>query len=148
MGVDQTEWDALTNEINNSGFFTKPILWKRCVSYIDRYQEDDAQTFEDTTLHTLANYNYMRSWPITVPTESGAIDRQSIQLLFLRKEIADLNLLTPEGYIKMDTERDRFVMDGLVYKPVGDTFVSQAGSTDIMISVIVKREETPTGTFR
>jgi hypothetical protein len=87
----------------------------------------------------------MRSWPITVPAESGAIDRQSIQMIFLKKEISDLGLLTTGGYMKMDTERDRFIMDGIIYKAVGDTFVSQIGNTDLLISIIVKREEPETG---
>jgi hypothetical protein len=91
----------------------------------------------------------MRSWPITVPTESGSLDRQSIQLLFLYKEFKDLNLITnPGNYIKVDTERDRFIIDGLVHKAMGDTFVSQIGNRDLLVSIIVKREDTPTGTFR
>lgn len=145
--ITQAELDAFAAEIENSGFFTKPVVWKRSTSYLNRYQED-SNTSIDVTLHTLSNYNYMRSWPITVPTESGAVDRQSIQLLFLRKELADLGLLSSGGYMQMDTERDRFIIDGLVYKNVGDTFVSQAGNTDVLISIIVKREDTPTGTDR
>lgn len=145
--LGQSEFDALATEINNSGFFTKAVVWRRCVQNINRYQEDPVST-QDVTIHTLSNYNYMRSWPITVPVESGEIDRQSIQLLFLRKEFVDLNLLTSDGYIAMDPARDRFIMEGLVYKPVGDTLVSQAGSNDILISIIVKREETHTGDFR
>lgn len=147
MSVTQVDWDAMAAEIQGSGFFGKPVVWRRCVQYTNRYQEDGVTT-QEITIHTLSNYNYMRSWPITVPVESGEIDRQSIQLLFLRKEFQDLSLLTPEGYLLMDPARDRFVMEGLIYKPVGDTFVSQAGSNDILISIIVKREETPTGTFR
>jgi hypothetical protein len=142
--ITQAEFDAFANEINNSGFFNKPLVWRRSTSYINRYQEDH-NTFVETTIHTLNNYNYMRSWPITVPAESGAIDRQSIQMIFLKKEISDLGLLTTGGYMKMDTERDRFIMDGIIYKAVGDTFVSQIGNTDLLISIIVKREEPETG---
>lgn len=148
--VPQSQWNSFAKIIEESGFFIKPIIWKRCITNIDRYGEDQKPDdyAPDITIHTLSNYNYMRSWPITVPTESGEIDRQSIQLLFLRKEFVDLGLLLPGGYVKVDPARDRFIIDGLVHKAVGDTFVSQAGTYDVIFSIVVKREETTTGEFR
>lgn len=147
--IPQSQWDAMASIIEGSGFFNKPVIWKRCITEINRYGEDQssADYAPDITIHTLANYNYMRSWPITVTTESGEIDRQSTQLLFLKKEFVDLDLMN-DGYPKIDPARDRFIIDGLVHKAVGDTFVSQAGTYDIIFSLVVKREETPTGEFR
>ena len=149
--VPQSQWDAMAAVIEDSGFFTKPIIWQRCKQSINRWGEDQKKPDDyeaDLIIHTLSNYNYMRSWPITVPEESGELDRQSLQLLFLRKEFETLGVLLPGGYLKIDPARDRFIIDGLVHKAVGDTLVSQAGTKDIIFSIIVKREETPTGEFR
>lgn len=141
------QWKKFKNVIHTASkdFGHKEITWRRSRLGLDRWQEDNAGTVDiDVTLNVLCNYNYMRTWPITLPTDSGELDRQSVQLIFSKPELALGGYITPEGNFNYNPDYDRFIMDGLVYKPFGDTPVSQAHDEDLLISIIVKREETNT----
>src|SRR5699024_7697627 len=93
-------------------------------------------------------YNYMRTWPITLHTETGELDKQSVQVFVNKQYLAANGHINTAGAFDYNPAMDRFIIDGLVYKAVGDTAVAQAGSSDILISFILKREETPTGEDR
>lgn len=145
-------WDSLKAAINTVGkdnFFNKDVLWKKTNIFINADMDDtEVPTHIDVPLKALINYNYMRSWPITMPTESGAVDKQSIQVIFLKEDFKTAGYLTAQGYPIFNTERDRFVIDGLVYINAGDTLVSQVENDELFITVIMRREEISTGSIR
>lgn len=149
---DFQAFEAIVNEASNpleGGLLSnKPVIWKKLVSNLDNFNEDGKPKYISTTLVCIPNYNYMRTWPITNYTETGELDKQSVQLLFNKKYLKDLNLLTLEGFFDYNPDHDKFIMDGLQYNSVGDTAVSSSLSDDLFISVIVKRDKTPTGVQR
>ena len=46
----------------------------------------------------------------------------------------------PEGYWDFNWEQDRFVINGIVYKPSGDTQTAQAKDEALVFMVILKRD--------
>jgi hypothetical protein len=90
------------------------------------------------------NYNFMRSWPITFTTETGEVDRQSVQMMLLKKDLADNGYLNSYGYLNFNPAQDLFIFDGMVWKAVGDTAVSQVDGDDLIITIILKRQELST----
>ena len=125
-------------------FHKKEIIWNRLISDLDRFGEDYPDNFVPTPLLVLCNYNYMRSWPVTMATDAGKLDRESVQILINKDYLREQGYLNANGYFDFRRNEDTFTMDGITYRDAGDTAVSQAGSDDILISIILKREETPT----
>ena len=72
-----------------------------------------------------------RHYVITMPSETG---------LLIRQHIEQLGHLTPEGYWDFNWSEDRFVINGITYKPSGDTQVAQAKDEALVFMVILKRD--------
>lgn len=138
---------ALINSAHDT-FNTKEIVWKKALNKLDRYGEDPTSITSSVTLKVLINYNYMRTWPITFTTDSGELDRQSLQLLINKDYLRGLGFINAEGYFNYNPDLDRFIIDGLVHKAFGDTPISQAYKDDLLFAIVVKREETSTGDQR
>lgn len=145
--INDAQWERYERTINDAmeTFANKEIIWRRFTKQVNRFGEDPQETYSDITLKCLINYNYMRSWPITFTSDSGELDRQSMQVLFSKDYLKTSGYLTIDGSLDYDPAMDRFIIDGLVMKSFGDTPVSQSNNLDLMYSVIVKREETKTG---
>lgn len=141
------DWADFKAEIANAqdSWFDKPIKWLRKTSFLDRFGEDGPTKFAQIDLTCLINYNYFRSWPITNNTETGDQDRQSFQIIFTKEYLRNLNYLNVSGYFDFDPAYDRFVLDGFLCKADGDTPASQADGDDILFTLILRREEIPTG---
>lgn len=142
------EWQDYANVINEfmqNDSAKKPIVWRRFLYNLDRYREDSKdKNTQDIILDVLLNYNYFRTWPITFTTESGELDRQSIQILINKDYLKTLGYLTPSNNFDFNPDKDLFIIDGKPHRAMGDTSVSQASSLDLIISIIVKREELET----
>lgn len=146
-------WDEFKKLMGDAHdtFNQKIILWKRRNADLDRYGEDvlpPADATSNIYLKVLLNYNYMRTWPITFTSDTGEMDRQSIQMLINKDYLKSLGYINSNGYFEYNSDHDRFIVDGLVHKASGDTVVSQIPQDDILVSIILKREETPTGKTR
>lgn len=150
--VGATDWAAFESLISTDAhdtFFQQSIVWKRQRTRLDVYGEDnEAGLYDSITLKCLLNYNYMRTWPITKVTESGETDEQSIQIFFSKKYLRDLGYLNGDDYFIYNSGTDKFIIDGLLMKPMGDSSVSQAEGGALLISVIVVRQPTITGKDR
>lgn len=142
--LDQSDWDdykAIMDEAHNT-FHQKSITWRRTITELDRWKEDNLGARKiDTPLKVLLNYNYMRTWPITMPTESGELDKQSVQILINKAYLQESGFLNAFGLFDYSPDYDRFIIDGLVYKPYGDTPTSQMNTEDLIFSIVAKREE-------
>lgn len=145
--ISERDWASFKSaiDISKDDFADKPTIWKRLVASLNRFQEDEAQSFDDIPLPVQCNYNYMRSWPISQFTPAGELDKQSAQLLINKTWLREHGYLNAADYWDANFDYDRLVMDGFTWKMVGDTSVSQIKDDDLFISVIVKREEKPTG---
>lgn len=143
--IPNSKWDEYRGILNTSfsDFGEKVITLFKANQPIDPIHEDKLPELitPGIELKALLNYNYMRTWPITVARESGELDRQSIQVYINKEYLKSINLLTPHGNLDYRPDLDRFFIDGLFYKASGDTAVSQAKDKDIFFTVIIRREE-------
>jgi len=136
-------WDA------HETFHQKTITWRKLKSRQHRYGEDDtANSYTDYSLKVQCNYNLLRTWPISFRTETGDLDRQSVQLLINKRYLSEQGYLNSNGLFAYNPAEDLFVIDGLVHIPVGDSPGSQAYEDDILFTIIVKRDEGTTGNIR
>lgn len=145
-----SQWQSYKDIINKaSESFNKDILiWRRFVRSRQRYGEDTqtSEVFTDIDLDCLMSYNVFRTWPMTVESKSGALDSESIVAILNKKYLEDNGYLNSDGFFDMNPGKDKFIHQGIEYRSSGETGVSQAGDEAIMFYVILKRQETPTGT--
>lgn len=153
--ISDADWNDYKSLIGNDAFDTfgqATIIWRRAKSPgIDRFKEDGATSnTEDIPLKCLVNYNYMRSWPITsfATGESGELNEQSIQVLFSKNYLQSLGYVNADGLFSYLPDFDRFLLDGLIRKPVGDSSVSQAKDGSMIFEVIMVEQSTKTGKKR
>lgn len=150
--IGKANWNdfkKLIGEHAHDTFSKAIIIWRREVTDIDRWKEDNAQgQTVDIPLECLVNYNYFRSWPITLTTESGETQEQSIQVLFSKNYLSGIGYLNDDGFFDYNPDKDLFVLDGLIRRPMGDSSVSQAYDESLMVEVIMIEQKTPTGTSR
>ena len=88
----------------------------------------------------LCYYNAFRNWPINKATVTGELDDENLSILVTKSYIEQLGHLTPEGYWDFNWSEDRFVINGITYKPSGDTQVAQAKDEALVFMVILKRD--------
>lgn len=145
--ISPQAWAEFENSqrLAHETFMTKEIIWrKRGSKKRDRFGEEVPETFEDRKIKVLCNFNYMRSWPSDVATETGKVDRNSIQVLFSKKILAEKGWLTPSGNMDYDGGHDLFIINNLVYFSGGNTDASQAYSDDLLFCITVRPQEIPT----
>jgi len=138
LGAD---WDVFKSIMvdAHATFAQKVITWKRRTVKIDRFGEDPIESFIDTPLKVLCDWNYKRTWPVDVNNESGQDDEQSVQV-YMNKEFLRVNgFLNDDGYFNYDKGFDQFIIDGKLYKSFGDTTASQMLSDDSLMTIIIKR---------
>jgi hypothetical protein len=83
---------------------------------------------------------------MTDETVSGALDKENIVAMLNRDYLDGLGYLTADGMIDIDPGVDIFFHLGLEYRSAGETPISQAGDNPLHYYLVLKREETPTGT--
>lgn len=146
--IPQAVWDEYKELLGinfAADFAQKLITWRRFTPDIDRFSEDDsARTFTEVPLLGLLHSNVVRSWPIDQNTETGTVDRQSFQVFFPKQYLEVNGYLNSNGLFSYQPDNDKFVIDGLVYLPQGDTPTSQMTSDDLYVTVILGREILPT----
>lgn len=149
--ISDSEWleykDTLTNA--HATFNQKEIIWLHIPVTINRYSEDIPRVNQiSTTLLVLLNYNFKRSWPLNIVSDSGENDQQSIQIMLNKEYLRQNNLLDSFGNFIYDEGRDLFIIDGTKYKPLGDSPAGQMNSDDVFFTIVVQRAQLETGTRR
>jgi len=138
------QYKAIINDGQDT-FNQMDITWLRSVGGLDRNGEDNlTEGFTNITLKGLIDFNYFRKWSVMMTTESGALDRQTEVLLLNMEYLRGLGYLNANNYFDYDKNADRFIGNGIKYKAVGDTHISQAQDEPLLFMVILEREETPT----
>ena len=113
-------WERYKNIIKN---FTdkdagrQVITWKRHIDQIGAF---------GVQLEALCYYNVFRNWPINKPTTSGELDDENLTIYVTKRQIESLGYINSDGYWQFNWSEDRFIINGIVYKPSGDTQVAQA----------------------
>lgn len=141
---DWANYKEIINNFHNDAF-QQEITWVKCINWISEFSEDDSIQTQDITIKGLVNYNDYRSWPVTVPSITGDIDAQSCLLYLNIQYLIDNNLVTAGNHFKFDPGRDKFIINGMKYKAMGESQTAQASNEPLLQFIILKREETLTG---
>lgn len=139
---DKLDYENLITDAFLNAFASKQLKWVKSKNVVQRFGEDTTGELDSDNpifLPCLINYNYLRSWPITAYTDTGEVDKQSMQILLSKKYLQDTGFLTSDGYWQYSPAFDRFYIDGMELKASGDTAASQAFNDDIFITIIMIR---------
>lgn len=128
--TDFLDWDA----------GRQTITWAKHVNQYLNHAEDDSPRYYNIPIEALCYYNAFRKWPINKATVSGELDDENFSILISKNYIEQIGYLNQEGYWNFNWSEDRFVINGIVYKPSGDTQVSQAKDEALVFLVILKRD--------
>lgn len=148
--VDDNDWQEYRDMINefHEDAFQQDIIWKKEVTSRDYNGEDSNIRYESKTLKGLAHYNYFRAWPLNQATEAGEIDKESVLVYFNLKYLEGEGLLNQHGQFEFDPVSDRFEINGVGYKNKGESQAGQVSTDPILTFIILKREETNTGSHK
>lgn len=128
--TDFLDWDA----------GRQTITWAKHVNQYLDHAEDDSPRYYNIPIKALCYYNAFRNWPINKATVSGELDDENLSILISKNYIEQIGYLNQEGYWNFNWSEDRFIINGIVYKPSGDTQVSQAKDEALVFLVILKRD--------
>lgn len=142
--ADWQEYKDIINEFHEDAN-QEPIIWRRMTSNLHRYGEDGGETHVDTNLLGLVQYNFFRSWPINKTTTTGELDKESCMLYLNIEYLRGLGFLTADEQFAFRPAEDRFLIDGKLYKAAGDSQAAQAHDENLLLFIVLKREETDTG---
>lgn len=116
------------------------VTWMRHIDQIGAFGEDVGDQYLPVQLEALCYYNVFRNWPINKPTISGELDEENLTIYVTKRQIETLGYINSEGYWQLNWSEDRFVINGITYKPSGDTQVAQAKDEALCFIVILKRD--------
>ena len=126
--------------------FQQTVEWRKSLTLSKNGEDNNWGRHDSVILKGLIHYNYFRSWPMSQSTDTGEIDKENCMIYFNLKYMRDQGLLTPVGdQFMFDPGVDRFIINGVMYKAMGDSQVGQAFDMPLWIFIICKREETETG---
>jgi hypothetical protein len=145
--ISPEEWALYEDTINDfhDDAFQQPITLSLCIRQAGQFSADSTALYEDKEIKGLILYNHFRSWPINTQTITGEIDKESV-LLFLNTEyLRSLDLVNDNGLLKFKPANDYFTIDGLRYKPSGDSKTAQTNDKTLLNFVVLRRDIINTG---
>lgn len=117
----------------------QPVLWLRKPEQLTAFGEDAGIIWEPHIILSLFQYNYIRTWPFNDLGTAGEIDTSNI-MMYISKEFLSINgYIDQHGYWDFNWAQDRFIVNGKVYKPGGDTQVAQASEDPLLFLVVMSR---------
>lgn len=140
--VSQLDWKRYKQVVNDfidqdSG--KQPFLWLRRFNQILSFGEDVGARYEPVSLEGLFHYNYIKTWGTQGLSVSGELDATDVVLYISKKLLEEHGYINQYGYWNFDWAEDRFILNGKVYKPFGDTQAAQANDEPLLFFVILKR---------
>lgn len=116
------------------------IIWAKHIDQMLSYGEDTLSQYVYYPIEALCYYNAFRNWPINQSSISGEQDEENLSIMISRQYLADKGYLNDNGYFNFNWAEDRFIINGIAYRPTGDTNVSQAKDEAIVFLIILKRD--------
>lgn len=116
------------------------ILWAHRLDQLTPFGEDYKPGYFLRTIEALCYYNAFRNWPINRETPSGELDEENLSIIISKQYLESRGYLNAQGYFDFDWSSDRFVINGITYKPSGDTEVAQAKDEALAFLIILKRD--------
>ena len=123
----------------------RPVIWRRLNMNYDRWGEGNKKKFEEIQLMGILGYNDFKTWPINRNTDTGALDKSSMYILFNRQDLKQKGFINKNGNFDFDPINDRFIVDGMEHRPDGDTNIALAYDDPVYYMVILSREVIKTG---
>lgn len=117
------------------------FLWLRKVNLPAPYGEDSTVDYTPISLAGLFHYNYVKTWPSARASTSGELENGNLVLYISARAIKEAGYLNQYGYWDFNWVEDRFILNGKVYKPGGDTQVAQAKDKALLFFLILQRED-------
>lgn len=153
--VSNKSWDRYKNHIkkfldNDAGRQT--IIWAKHVNQLLSHGEDKIPRYLKIEIEALCYYNAFRNWPINVSTVTGETDEENLSIMISRdyierlkgglywKKVTTESGVDTDGYWDFNWSEDRFVINGITYKPSGDTQIAQAKDEALVFLIILKRD--------
>lgn len=133
-------YKKIITDFLNTDAGRQPIVWARYINNFLPMGEDLGAKYQRVDIEGLVYYNAFRNWPINKSTTSGELDEENLSVYVSKDAVKTLGYLTDEGYWKFDWANDRFIIDGIVYRPTGDTGVAQAKDEALLFLLILKRD--------
>lgn len=116
------------------------IHWYRHVDMQLPFGEDLGDIYIDNEIEALCYYNAFRNWPINRATNTGELDEENLSLYVSAQYLYQHHYTNSDGYWDINPSEDRFLINGILYKPSGDTQVAQAKDIPIAFILILKRD--------
>lgn len=141
--IPNKSWDRYKGIINNfldldAG--RQKIIWAKAVDQMLTHGEDSLPMYFKKEIEALCNYNAFRNWPINRNTVTGELDDENLSILISANSLREQGYLNEDNYWDFDWTMDRFEINGIVYRPTGDTQVAQAKDEALIFLVILKRD--------
>lgn len=142
--VKQKSWKRYQNIINkfiNNDAGKQPFLWLHKVNQPSPFGEDSSPIYVPTLLEGLFHYNYIKTWANNRlrDTTSGELDMGDSVIYISADLLGKCGLLDQYGYWNFNWAEDRFILNGKVYQPGGDTQVAQAKDVPLLFFVVIQR---------
>ena len=142
--VPTKEWDkykSIINDFIDDDAGKQPFVWLRKLNQPLAYGEDGGIRYLPVILEGLFQYNYIRTWPANKSTLSGELEGENMVLYISARMLRENGYVNEFGYPDLNWSEDRFLLNGKIYKPDGDTQVAQAKDEALLFFIILKREE-------
>lgn len=123
------------------------ITWAKHINQMLSHGEDSTPQYIPIEIEALCYYNAFRNWPINKATISGELDDENLSILISSEYLKEHGYLDEKGYWDFNWSEDRFEINGIVYKPSGDTQVAQAKDTALVFLIILKRDRDTKPTY-
>lgn len=134
-------YKAIVNDFLDTDAGKQSFLWLKHINQLSLFGEDNNTKYIPVRLEGLFQYNFIKTWPANHHTLSGELEGENMVLYISARYLESNGYLDKYGYFNFNWSEDRFVLNGKVYKPDGDTQVAQAKDEALLFFIILKREE-------
>jgi hypothetical protein len=141
--IRNRDWEKYSKIVSNfldQDAGRQTIIWAKHVNQPLSHGEDSVPNYHYIEIEALCYYNAFRNWPINKATSTGELDEENLSILVSRKYIEDHGYLDANDYWDFNWVEDRFLINGIPYRPTGDTQVAQAKDTALVFLIILKRD--------
>lgn len=142
--VSQVDWDKykqIIEDFIDEDAGKQPFLWLKKINLMSSYGEDSSPGYIPITLQGLFHYNYVKTWPSARASTAGELENGNLVLYISARAIEEAGYMDQMGYWDFNQSEDRFILNGKVYKPGGDTQVAQAKDKALLFFIILQRED-------
>ena len=142
--ISDKMWQKYANIVNtfiNDNAGLQRVIWLRKSNIPSLFGEDEDPNYTPIELKGLIQYNYIKVWPYNTTTPSGSYDEATCALYISKLQLEERGFLNTYGYWNFNTSSDRFIINGKVLRPMGDTAMSQAKDNPLLFFLILETED-------